>query len=255
MGEDGALGSRARRVELGGGAMLYDTSRAGNLTPEWFDPVYWAGLGAIEGEARGRGTTVFARSGELRFALRHYRRGGLIGKLVRDTYLWCGENRTRPFAEWRLTHRLHRAGLPVPAPIAARYRRSGAVYTGDLITARIAAARSLAQRVHESELPLADWIAVGRCIRRFHDFGLCHADLNAHNLLFDGAGAVWLIDFDRGRLRRAGLWRDANLVRLRRSLHKLTDPLPPGHFTETDWQSLLAGYAAAPAPSSTADRR
>jgi hypothetical protein len=33
---------------------------------------------------------------------------------------------------------------------------------------------------------------------------------------------------------------------LRRSLLKISDPLPPGHFTETDWQSLLAGYAAAP---------
>jgi hypothetical protein len=38
-------------------------------------------------------------------------------------------------------------------------------------------------------------------------------------------------------------------VRLRRSLLKVTDPLPPGHFTETDWQSLLAGYASAPAPA------
>ena len=145
--------------------------------------------------------------------------------------------------------RLHRGGLPVPAPIAARYRLSGFTYTGDLITERIESSRSLAQRLVDSGLPLEDWIAVGRCIRRFHDFGLCHADLNAHNVMFDGAGAVWLIDFDRGRLRRAGLWRDANLVRLRRSLLKVTDPLPPGHFTETDWRSLLAGYASAPAPA------
>ncbi|MCP5338833.1 MAG: 3-deoxy-D-manno-octulosonic acid kinase [Steroidobacteraceae bacterium] len=255
MGEDGVLGSRAKRVELGSGAMLYDTSRAGNLTPEWFDPLHWAERGAIEGEARGRGTTVFVRDGESQFALRHYRRGGLVGKLVRDAYLWCGEGRVRPFVEWRLIHSLHRAGLPVPAPIAARYRRSGGTYTGDLITARIGAARSLAQRIHAADLPLADWIAVGRCIRRFHDFGLCHADLNAHNVLFDENGTVWLIDFDRGRLRRAGLWRDANLVRLRRSLHKISDPLPPGHFTETDWQSLLAGYAASPLPPTVSDQR
>jgi 3-deoxy-D-manno-octulosonic acid kinase len=251
MGEEWALGAGAKRVQLDGGAMLYDASRAGNFAPEWFDPVHWAARGAIEGEARGRGTTVFVRAGELRLALRHYRRGGLVGRLVRDAYLWLGERRTRPFAEWRLTHHLHRHGLPVPAPVAARYRRRGATYTGDLLTERIDAARSLAQRLADSGVPLADWIAVGRCIRRFHDFGLCHADLNAHNVLFDGGGAVWLIDFDRGRLRGAGLWRDANLVRLRRSLLKVSDPLPPGHFTETDWQSLLAGYASpatAPAP-------
>lgn len=252
MGEEWALGPGAKRVEHGSGAMLYDASRAGNFAPEWFDPVYWAGQGAIEGEARGRGTTVFVRAGSLRLALRHYRRGGLFGKLVRDAYFWRGERHTRPFAEWLLMLRLHRGGLPVPAPIAARYRRSGLAYTGDLITERIEASRSLAQRLLDSSLPLDDWIAVGRCIRRFHDFGLCHADLNAHNVMFDGAGAVWLIDFDRGRLRRAGLWRDANLVRLRRSLLKVTDPLPPGHFTETDWQSLLAGYASAPAVASPA---
>ncbi len=246
MGEWWALGPETRRVELGGGAMLYDASRAGNFSPEWFDPVYWAGLDAIEGAARGRGTTLFVRAPQRRLALRHYRRGGLVAKLARDAYLWLGELRTRPFHEWCLTYHLRRHGLPVPAPVAARYRRRGAFYTGDLITELIDGARPLAARVAESGVPLADWIAVGRCLRRFHDFGACHADLNAHNILFDGAGAVWVIDFDRGALRGRGLWRDANLVRLRRSLLKISDPLPPGHFTDTDWQSLLAGYTAAP---------
>jgi 3-deoxy-D-manno-octulosonic acid kinase len=246
MGEWWALGPETRRVELGDGAMLYDASRAGNLSPEWFDPVYWAGLGAIEGEARGRGTTLFVRAPKGQFALRHYRRGGLVAKLVRDAYLWTGEWRTRPFHEWCLTYHLRRHGLPVPAPVAARYRRRGALCTGDLITERIEGARALSGCVAESSLSFTDWIAVGRCIRRFHDFGACHADLNAHNILFDDAGAVWVIDFDRGALRARGLWRDANLVRLRRSLLKISDRLPPGHFTETDWQSLLAGYRAAP---------
>jgi len=246
MGEWWTLGPGTKRVGLGSGAMLYDASRSGNFAAEWFDPVHWAGLGAIEGEARGRGTTVFFRAGERRYALRHYRRGGLVGKLVRDTYVWLGERRTRPFHEWLLTLHLHRNGLPVPAPVAARYLRRGAGYRGDLITERIDGAVSVAQRLAVAGLPLADWIAIGRCIRRFHDFGLCHADLNAHNLLFDAAGAVHMIDFDRGRLRPRGLWCDANLVRLRRSLLKVSDRLPPGHFSETDWQSLLAGYAAAP---------
>lgn len=253
MGEWWALGPGTKRVELGSDAMLYDASRTSNFAAEWFDPVHWAGLGAIEGEARGRGTTVFFRSGERRYALRHYRRGGLVGKLVRDLYLWLGERRTRPFHEWLLTLHLHRHGLPVPAPVAARYRRRGAVYSGDLITELIDGARTVAQRLGETGLPLADWIALGRCIRRFHDFGLCHADLNAHNLLFDANGQVFVIDFDRSRLRPAGgLWRDDNLARLRRSLLKVSDRLPPGHFTDTDWQSLLAGYAAAPvAPAAT----
>ena len=53
---------------------------------------------------------------------------------------------TRSFAEWYLTYHLHRAGLPVPAPIAARYVRHGLFYRADLITQRIENSESLAQR-------------------------------------------------------------------------------------------------------------
>jgi 3-deoxy-D-manno-octulosonic acid kinase len=54
--------------------------------------------------------------------------------------------------------------------------------------------------------------------------------------------SVYLIDFDRGCLRKPGLWCDANLVRLRRSLEKVTYGLPAEHFTEADWHGLLDGY-------------
>ena len=36
--------------------------------------------------------------------------------------------------------------------------------------------------------------------------GVDHADLNAHNILLDGRGAVSVIDFDRGRVRERGAW-------------------------------------------------
>ena len=55
-------------------------------------------------------------------------------------------------------------------------------------------------------------------------------------------GVVHLIDFDRGSLRRPGLWCDENLVRLRRSLEKIAYGLPPEHFSEADWHGLLDGY-------------
>ena len=62
---------------------------------------------------------------------------------------------------------------------------------------------------------------------------------------------IYLVDFDRCQLRRAGLWRDSNLVRLRRSLEKVAYGLPPGRFSEADWHALLLGYrqgAAAAQP-------
>ena len=249
------LGSEVRRKVIAGGAMLYDASRAGNLSADTFDPVLLARRGQIVGEARGRGTAWFLALQNQFWVLRHYRRGGLMAGLAGDRYLWRGEDRTRAFAEWQLTYHLHRAGLPVPAPIAARYRRQGFRYRGDIITEQLPDVRSLAQALDAAPLSLLAWIAIGRCLRRFHDLRVCHADLNAHNILIGHNGhgdakeqRVYLIDFDRGSLRKPGLWQDANLVRLRRSLEKISWGLPAERFTEDDWHGLLDGYQQLPAP-------
>jgi 3-deoxy-D-manno-octulosonic acid kinase len=248
-----ALGPEVKRGALAGGAMLYDTSRVGNLSADWFEPRYWQARGELEGVALGRGTTSFLRttSGR-RYALRHYRRGGMMAPVMRDRFGWAGEERTRPFAEYALTYRLHRAGLPVPAPVAARYRRAGSLYTGDIITERLTTLGSLAQCLRAGALSLVSWIAIGRCIRRFHDVGVCHADLNAHNVLLSDE-KVYLIDFDRCRLRAPGWWRDDNLVRLRRSLEKVTWSLPPERFGVDDWHGLLDGYRQQGEAPATAD--
>jgi len=253
---------------VAGGAMLYDASRAGNLSAEAFDPVLLARRGQIVGEARGRGTAWFLAVQSRFWVLRHYRRGGLMSSLSHDRYWWQGEERTRPFAEWQLTYHLHRAGLPVPAPIAARYRKQGPGYRGDIITERLPDVWSLAEALDAVPLSLLTWIAVGRCLRRFHDLGVCHADLNAHNIMIGRNGGsqgggqqnlgapqpaqerVYLIDFDRGSLRKPGFWQDANLVRLRRSLEKITWDLPTERFTEDDWHGLLDGYQQSPLPQS-----
>lgn len=239
------LGSEVKRKPIERGAMLYDASRAGNFTPSAFDPAYWAARGEIEGEAKGRGTTHFIRTNGRHWVLRHYHRGGLIAKISPDKYIWNNEETTRPFREWQLTYHLYRAGLPVPAPIAARYVRDGLTYTGDLITERLPDTLSLAEALRIGALSLLGWIVIGRVIRRFHDLGVCHADLNAHNVLLGNGDDVYLIDFDRASLRKPGLWCDSNLVRLRRSLEKVTYSLPPDRFTEADWHGLLDGYRQA----------
>lgn len=237
-----ALGPEVKRSAITGGAMLYDTSRAGNLSADWFEPRYWEGLGALDGSARGRSAARFISSSDgRRYVLRHYHRGGLMARLSADRFAWRGEQSTRPFAEWQLTYRLHRAGLPVPAPVAARYSHRGGTYTGDIITERLPVVGSLAECLKTAALATLTWIDVGRCIRRFHDLGVCHADLNAHNLLLSEE-SVYLIDFDRCQLRAPGLWRDGNLVRLRRSLEKVTWSLPAERFGESDWHALLDGY-------------
>jgi 3-deoxy-D-manno-octulosonic acid kinase len=225
----------------GSGAMLYKPSHAGKFAVPWFEPRFWLMQGAVVGEALGRGTTYIVQEGERRLVLRHYRRGGLIARFSPDRYLWLGESATRPFRELLLIDRMFEAGLPVPAPVAARYQREGRFYRGDIVTEFLPDTQSLAQRLAQGTVPLTTWSAVGRCLRRFHDFGICHADLNAHNVLLRGESDVFLIDFDRGTLRRPGLWRDSNLVRLRRSLEKIADQLGQP-FDEVPWQCLLAAY-------------
>ena len=69
------LGSEVRRKVVAGGAMLYDASRAGNLSTESFDPVLLARRGQIVGEACGRGTAWFLAVQSHSWVLRHYRRG------------------------------------------------------------------------------------------------------------------------------------------------------------------------------------
>ncbi len=233
------------QATIPGGAMLYDGSRLGNAQPQIFRPEYWRERGQVSRPPAGRGAALFVEDGTVRWVLRHYRRGGMMAHLSRDSYLWTGEARTRPFREWRLLHGMHDEGLPVPAPVAARYRRNGLTYTGELITERIADARPLSALLQSQSLPTGTWEAVGRCIRRFHNAGVFHADLNAHNILLDNASAVFLIDFDRGQRRTPGGWTEQNLQRLLRSLNKINQGLLAEGSSSADWEALLRGYAQA----------
>lgn len=208
-----------------------------------FDPQYFAERGALRGETPGRGIAYFIRLQERDCALRHYRRGGVAARVLQDRYLWTGLERTRAWREWRLLQRLWQGGLPVPRPVAARVVRHGLFYRADIITERLVDACPLAAVLAEAKLGEGGWKAIGACIRRFHDAGVCHADLNAYNVLLAGDGAVSLIDFDRGRVHAAGIrWRRRNLARLRRSLHKLGSLSRAFHFSRADWLALCEGY-------------
>jgi 3-deoxy-D-manno-octulosonic acid kinase len=223
------------------GAVLCNAAAGVEATVVWFEPRYWIARGAAQGALPGRGlTTLFEHAGR-RFVLRHYRRGGLVARVNADRFLWTSEMRSRPVREITLNLKLHAAGLPVPLPVAARYEREGLAYRADIITEYLPDTRSLATCMEEGEVGLQAWAAIGRCIRRFHDHGLCHADLNAHNILLRGE-EVLLVDFDRCSRRPPGLWRDANLARLRRSLDKLEDARAQRRFDEAQWHCLLAAY-------------
>lgn len=229
---------------VAGGAMLYDASRSGQPDERMFERYDWHTRGSLEEAAGGRGTVAFLRDGDERWVLRHYRRGGLVARVLDDTYLYTGANRTRSFREFRLLRQLRDWQLPVPRPVAARYQRRGLLYRADLVTEELPTRRTLVQALADAPLAAAAWRAVGACIARLHARGVHHADLNAHNLLVGEDGAVYVLDFDRGRVRARGAWEQAVLERLRRSLAKVSAALPADRFDESAWTELCAGVEA-----------
>lgn len=238
---------RERFVKVRGGGIVVDDTIDIDWTLDHFDPGLWRRRGMTVTEAvGGRGKVIFVDTGADQWALRHYRRGGMVSRLFHDHYLWQGMGRTRSVREWRLLKELFEEGLPVPRPIAAAYRRRGASYTADLITRRVPGARPLALHLKEAALPDRGWRRLGACVRRFHEAGACHADLTAHNLLLDHAGQPWVLDFDRGRIRPPGSWQRANLQRLLRSLNKISIADEAIQFAPGNWRSLLEGYDQIP---------
>lgn len=235
-------GRAGRSGSTGYGAILFDAQRFQQATPGWFDPAWWKER-ARPVAAGGRGSAWFVDAPFGRAVLRHYLRGGLPAKLSRDRYLWRGADRSRGFAEFRLTRALHTLGLPVPRPIAAAYWRHGLTVRAAILVERLDGARPLARLASESGSQ-APWEKTGKLLSRFHRAGLDHADLNAHNVLFDEQGRGWLIDFDRSVLRiPATGWREANLARLRRSLLKLRGERDPAEVAR-DFDRLYAAYRA-----------
>ncbi|MEO1204488.1 MAG: lipopolysaccharide kinase InaA family protein, partial [Pseudomonadota bacterium] len=66
-----------------------------------------------------------------------------------------------------------------------------------------------------------------------------------YNLQIDEQDRLWMLDFDKGRLRAPGAWKQKTLGRLHRSLTKILAMDPRINFTPADWESLLDGYFSA----------
>lgn len=226
------------------GAILYDRQVIREISEERFTASGWLHSEPVSGALRaaGRGNNLYVGNVPRQFVLRHYMRGGLIGKVVRDTYFWTGESHSRPFAEWRMLAKMADSGLRVPRPAAARYCRFGPFYTADIITVRIPDVVSLSGYIADKPLPPEFWHSIGSAVQDFHSKGVYHADMNAYNLQIDSDGDLWMLDFDRGRLLPPGPWQQKTLSRLHRSLHKIVALDPKLYFRQQNWEQFLEGY-------------
>ncbi len=224
----------------GASGCLVASSFADEFREDWLDPGYWKECAEpVASGGRGAAWFIHREAGDL--VLRHFCRGGLPGRLLTRDYVFIGADSVRSFREFRLLNELYHRGLPVPEPVAAGYwRRSPLFYHASILVRRIPAAKPLSEFTGPDDLET--WRAAGACIRRFHDAGVFHADLNCTNILV--ADQVYLIDFDRGQLKGGtedAPWKAANLGRLKRSADKYLAALD-SDLRDRLWQALLDGY-------------
>ncbi|MBI1952003.1 MAG: hypothetical protein HYS34_11660 [Acidobacteria bacterium] len=159
--------------------------------------------------------------------------GGLLGRLLGGLYL----GRRRALDQLRAASRLARAGVPTPEILAIGTRRAAGLFRAQAIVAReIAGARNLHRLAMERQADARRRVILEKAadaLRRMHDAGFLHADLNLANLVL-GAGTagetVWVVDLERGRFAdevTAG-GRIRVLARLLRSCEKwVTGSLRP----------------------------
>ncbi|MGI9291326.1 MAG: 3-deoxy-D-manno-octulosonic acid kinase [Gammaproteobacteria bacterium] len=232
----------ARRViKSDGSTIVYDDDIVSQMTADLFEPACWPDAETVPGYSGGRGDTLFINHEGNDWVLRHYHRGGLVGRFLQDHFLWNGKGLTRPFIEWDVLFDIQKDDLPAPVPVAARYIRKGWLYTADLITIRLPDVVPFSNRLQQGPASPEVWAAVGRCVGKFHAAGYFHADLSTHNLQIDPADNIYLLDFDRGSKRSPGNWQQQNIDRLHRSCIKITRDFSV-QFTAVDWGALMEGY-------------
>ncbi len=227
-----------------GAVIWYDGTAFDRFEPRLFDPDWLETEGLVTGSAPGRGSARFLRAEGLDMVLRHYMRGGLVARVSKDLFLRVSAAASRAMREFELLDWMRGQGLPVPRPLAARYDPSGAVYRADILMERIPDALPLDQLIGHAALGEDTWREIGAVIAAMHLLGVDHSDLNVRNILLDGAGAVWLIDFDKCRRNMPDGRGQANLDRLLRSFRKLQSQQPGVHWGEREWDLLLDGYRA-----------
>ncbi len=209
----------------------------------WFDADYWQQQNKIVGAKKGRATAWFFKHDSLTAVLRHYWRGGLVGKLLSDQYLYPGLKNTRVYKEFSLMIRLIELGLNVPKPIAAKVTTTGLIYRGDIITEAVKGAKSLLDILIERPLTEDELKRIANTVALFHSKGVYHADLNINNILFNETGEVYIIDFDRGEIKPPNKqWQQSNMARLERSFLNEQGRNNAFYWQSNDWQILLAIY-------------
>lgn len=231
-----------QQTKLHNHQMIYDPQSFAKVEPQMFTHDYWMQQNSVLGISKGRGITVFFEHQKQAFVLRHYLRGGLIGKLIKSRYVNMGYQHSRAWIEFKLLEHMIALDLPVPKPAAAKVSKHGLFYSAEIILHRIANAVDVHQRLTQGKLTKDEWQSIGQTIALFHQHQVFHHDLNIHNIMLDTTGKVWLIDFDKCAVKAGQYWKTANLERLKRSLNKEQARESHYFFNGSGWRHLMSAY-------------
>jgi len=193
------------------------------------------------GRSRVRSVPIDGR----RMVVRRYAHGGLFGRFLGDVFI----SPRRAAREVEVARRALEKGVPTAVPIGVRLQRAlGLFFRMDLLSEEIAGARALPEALltaARNAKPSKGEIirAVGAALRRLHDAGIYHADLQVRNIVLDDAGRAYIIDLDKAKLkeRLSFAERLSNLRRLHRSAVKVG--LIPSVISNMDVLRFIKAYA------------
>jgi len=184
--------------------------------------------------------------GSVRLVLKRMRRGGLAAAFWRDRFA----SAARLLRNLSLPVEAARRGVATAAPAALLVEEGPpGLYRAWLATLEISGARDILTRLSCSPPPdEREVVAVICAVRRLHDAGVEHRDLNLGNLLLgpggDGEPAVWVVDLDRAQLHPGPLAarkRRAALRRMERSyLKRFGEAGPLGGAPGERWRRIYA---------------
>lgn len=151
--------------------------------------------------------------------VKEYRRGGLLQHLGWRHYLRAGI--TRPEREFRILRLARSAGVSVPEPVACA-SLGLLVYRGWLATRRIDGTRlTILAPTIDGEIGTV-MARITREVRRLIAHRIAHADLHPGNVIVDGRGTPFLLDFDKATVFDGALdeLREHYRVRWTRAVNK-----------------------------------
>lgn len=159
--------------------------------------------------------------------IRQYSHGGIFRAVTRNIYLFG----SRSFRELALTEEIRSCGIPTIQPIGAIHRPTlPLLYQPYFLSLEVPRAKDLIQYFQEvGPHPVGENLllkrkiirSAGILLRKFHEAGFFHGDLQLKNILVAG-DQLLLIDFDRSYRKKVLFMRERikNLLRLNRSVEK-----------------------------------